>query len=268
MLQTLSFPINDTTLHAVHKGYGPPLLLIHGSLCDYRYWRWQMDPLGAETRVIAPSLRGYWPQALIAESDDFSVAQHASDLAALLGQICREEKTVLLGHSRGAQVALEMALAHPEQTAGVILADPGFRFDDEPPTPALHDAALQALEQGNVEAAMAQFVNAVNGQDIWRQMVGWFKTMVMDNAFTLLSQRHELNHAICVEQLKNLRCPVLLLQGALSPARYTSRIQRLQTLLKQARTETIDKASHGMNLANPRQFNQHVLAFMRTLTSA
>ena len=122
MLQTLSFPINDTTLHAVHKGYGPPLLLIHGSLCDYRYWRWQMDALGAETRVIAPSLRGYWPQALIAESDDFSVAQHASDLAALLGQICREEKTVLLGHSRGAQVALEMALAHPEQTAGVILA--------------------------------------------------------------------------------------------------------------------------------------------------
>lgn len=36
----LEFPVSYT-----ESGVGECVLLIHGSLCDYRYWRWQIPQL-------------------------------------------------------------------------------------------------------------------------------------------------------------------------------------------------------------------------------
>lgn len=262
-VQTLA--INDTLIHTQHSGEGRPLLLIHGSVCDYRYWRWQMEALAKGYHVLAPSLRGYWPAPIRDHDPLFSVKQHADDLAVLLDALAPNEQAVILGHSRGAQVAVELAIAQPERIAGLILADPGFRFSDEPETQSLHADTLTLLQQGHSEEALSRFVNSVNGQDIWKVMVSWFKTMVLDNAFTLLSQYSEMNKAVSVSALQQIECPVLLVQGTQSPLRYRSRIERISKLLPMAHVETIPQASHGMNLANPKVFNEHVLNFQRYL---
>lgn len=251
-----------THQHFVQAGDGPLLLLIHGSLCDYRYWRWQMPALAKGYRVLAPSLRGYWPQALDREDPDFGVDQQVNDLIALVRHLSPNAPAHVLGHSRGAQIAVELALQFPEHVASLILADPGFRMSDEPETPALHDGPLQALRNGDIEAGLAAFVNAVNGQDIWKHMVGWFKAMVQDNAYTLLSQAREVNRSVDIDALAQLDCPTLLINGSNSPPRYTSRSDRLAERLPHAQRSIIPLASHGMNLANPKAFNQAVLAFL------
>jgi pimeloyl-ACP methyl ester carboxylesterase len=51
-------------LHVINLDRGavdPTLLLLRGQLCDYRFWGVQMQPLPATYRVVAPSLRLYWP---------------------------------------------------------------------------------------------------------------------------------------------------------------------------------------------------------------
>ena len=253
-------------LHYTAAGKGATLLLIHGSLCDYRYWRWQMPALSSQARVIAPSLRGYWPTAYTQEDPSFSIAQHASDIAALINELNDTEQVHVLGHSRGAHVALEVARQAPERVRSLTLADPGFRFTGEPTGPSpYHAAAVNLLKTGDAEGALAGFVDAVNGAGTWRQMVSWFKTMVRDNAYTLLSQVREADLSVDLHDVAQLQCPVMLLGGASSPARYHSRLDALQTALPDARRIVIPLASHGMNLANPKAFNSAISDFISSV---
>jgi pimeloyl-ACP methyl ester carboxylesterase len=259
-----TFAHPDHPLHYVEAGSGETLLLIHGSLCDYRYWRWQFAGLPSACRLVAPSLRGYWPEAYTAEDPSFSIDRHTRDLAAFIGQIDGGHPVHILGHSRGAQVALELACAAPHLTRSLTLADPGFRMEGEELTPSYHDEAVELLRDGEVERALSSFVDAVNGPGTWKKMVGWFKTMVKDNAYTLLSQRREVDLAVDLHRASRLQCPVMLIGGSDSPARYGSRLDALEKALARASRETIPQASHGMNLANPKAFNQAVARFLES----
>lgn len=246
-------------------GAGDVLLLVHGSLCDYRYWRWQFAALGQRCRVIAPSLRGYWPGAFQAADPRFSVAQHRQDLVDFIRLHLGGQRVHLLGHSRGAHVALEAALAAPDLVRSLILADPGFRVGQEGGTRALLRKTVDALQAGNADTALESFVDTVNGEGTWRQMVGWFKTMVRDNTGTLLSQINEADLVFEADRARQLQCPVLLLGGANSPARYRVVMDALQARIPHAQRDTIALAAHGMNLANPRAFNERVLRFLSAL---
>ncbi|MGE8588137.1 MAG: alpha/beta fold hydrolase, partial [Alcaligenes sp.] len=61
-------------------GSGVPLVLVHGSLSDCRYWKSQMAPLGKSFRVLAVCLRRYWPETWDGEGEGFSIEQHAADV--------------------------------------------------------------------------------------------------------------------------------------------------------------------------------------------
>ncbi|HWK71029.1 MAG TPA: alpha/beta hydrolase [Burkholderiaceae bacterium] len=259
-----SFAHPDHPLHYIEAGSGEMLLLIHGSLCDYRYWRWQLPALSEEHRLVAPSLRGYWPAAFTVEDASFSIARHTRDLAVFIEHIGNGRPVHILGHSRGAQIALELACAAPELARSLILADPGFQLGGELPAPSFHSEVVRLLQDGEIELALSSFVDAVNGAGTWRQMVGWFKTMVKDNAYTLLSQFREVNLSVDMDRVSRLQCPVLLIGGANSPPRYGSRLDALEQALVQASRVTIPLASHGMNLANPKAFNQAVARFLES----
>ncbi|MGB3289012.1 MAG: alpha/beta hydrolase [Burkholderiaceae bacterium] len=258
----------DHPLHYIEAGDGEALLLIHGSLCDYRYWRWQFPALSAQYRLVAPSLRGYWPAAFTTEDASFSIARHVRDLAAFIEHIGGGRPIHILGHSRGAQVALELACSNPGLARSLILADPGFELGGELPAPSFHGEVLRQLQGGDIEGALASFVDAVNGPGTWKQMVSWFKTMVKDNAYTLLSQLHEARQPVDMNRVSALQCPVLLVGGANSPPRYGSRLDALEKTLGHASRITIPLASHGMNLANPKAFNQAVAGFLESIRQA
>ena len=260
-------PLSDGDLHYVQAGpvTGAPILLIHGSLCDYRYWRGQMPAFADGHRVLAPSLRGCWPDAGQHPQPRYAVGGHADDLADLLQALDIQGGAHVIGHSRGAQVALELALRAPHLCRSLTLADPGFRFADEPETPVFYADAVERLQNGDTEGALVQFIDTVNGDETWRKMVGWFKDMVRDNAATLLSQIREANLPMEPRAIAALSCPVLLVGGAHSPAKYGTRQDRLQQLLPQAQRTRIALAAHGMNLANPRAFNRAVLDFIGTV---
>lgn len=244
------------------SGTGEIVLLIHGSLCDYRYWRWQLPALGESFHVVAASLAGCWPHGGAHPDPGYTIQAHAQDMIALARALSPKQNVHVVGHSRGAQVALEVALRAPDLCKTLTLADPGFRFDHEAATPPFYAPAIQLLLQGQAGTAVEQFIDTVNGPGTWRKMVGWFKDMVRDNAMTLLSQILEANLPVSLTEAGRLTCPVLLLGGADSPARYGSRLDQLQDVLPQAQRAVIRLAAHGMNLANPRAFNRVCLDFL------
>jgi pimeloyl-ACP methyl ester carboxylesterase len=94
------------------RGSGTPLVLVHGSLCDYRVWRFQSEPFAQAHRVINVSLRHYYPEPWEGVGADFSLTQHADDLAALIPTL-ELGKVHLLGHSRGGAVAINWQRSTP-----------------------------------------------------------------------------------------------------------------------------------------------------------
>ena len=246
----------------LEHGAGTPLILVHGSLCDCRYWTPQMTPLGRDYRVLAPSLKRYWPEQWDGAGDGFSLDAHTEQVLAFIETVAGEPAH-LVGHSRGGRVALEAALRRPDLVRTLTLADPGV------PVPGLPDQrgdfrqqALRRIQAGDADDGLALFIDAVTGPDTWRRMVPWFKDMVRANAATLLGQSRETPRPVDEDALRALGMPVLLVGGALSPQPYPAAIAWLESVLPYASSEMIAGSSHGMNLGNPRAFNRALSDFL------
>lgn len=259
----LSATVNGYCLSYLEQGVGDPVLLVHGSLCDCRYWVPQMSALARHYRVIAISLRHHWPATTTADDGNFSVSQHAADLVGLLDHLALPHAHVV-GHSRGGRVALELALGQRERIRSLVLADPGAQFADEPrrTTASFVTEATHRIRSGDVEGGLGLFVDAVNGEDTWARMIAGFKRMARDNAGTLLGQSIEPVQVLSDTDLADLDVPTLLIGGAASPPRYAQILDRLVAGLPHTQRITIEGAAHGMNLAKPHSFNTAVLDFL------
>ena len=115
--------VNGYPMAYQETGSGIPLVLLHVHLADYRTWDTQVPDFSKAYRTIAVSLRHYYPEKWNGVGDDFSVAQHASDVAALIKKL-NLGKVHLLGHSRGGTVALTVANLYPEVIRTLILEEP------------------------------------------------------------------------------------------------------------------------------------------------
>ncbi len=255
-------PIGGYAMSYTEYGSGAPLVLVHGSLSDSRYWKSQMAPLGRSFRVLAVCLRRYWPEAWDGAGDGFSIEQHASDVLEFIDAVAGGPAH-LVGHSRGGRVALEAALRRPDALRSLTLADPGL------PLPGADDhrggfrlRALELIRAGETEAGLALFVDTVTGPHTWQRMVPWFKEMVRDNVGTLFGQARETPAALTPQQIGSLKMPTLLIGGALSPAPYPAVLDALAQWLPHAHRVTIAGSSHGMNLGNPRAFNGAIEEFI------
>ena len=131
--------LDGRQVHAVVRGEGPDLVLLHGAGGNTREWTFEfMDRLTDRYRVIVfdrPGL-GFTDRV----SDDFegafnsdaeSPAQQA-DMLKAAADILGAENPIVLGHSYGGSVALAWALNHPDAVAGVVnLAGPSHPWPGE-----------------------------------------------------------------------------------------------------------------------------------------
>jgi pimeloyl-ACP methyl ester carboxylesterase len=102
-------------------GGGQALLLLHGLASNARIWDGVAPRLaGAGLRVVALDLRGHGDSDQPDNGYDF--ASLGRDLAAALAGLGLE-RPVLVGHSWGANVALQFAADRPGTLAGLALVD-------------------------------------------------------------------------------------------------------------------------------------------------
>jgi pimeloyl-ACP methyl ester carboxylesterase len=97
-----------------------PFLLIHGAGASSAIWMMVMARLGRAGRAVAIDLPGHGPSPAFEDKPHPTLADYcraAGELAALTGL----GRSVLIGHSMGALVAVEAALAWPDKVAGLVL---------------------------------------------------------------------------------------------------------------------------------------------------
>ncbi|AGF48570.1 alpha/beta hydrolase fold protein [Candidatus Kinetoplastibacterium oncopeltii TCC290E] len=255
--------LDQYNFHYINKGTGIPLLLIHGSLCDSRYWKKQIDALSMTNEIFALCLRHYWPNSFNPTSSEFSMSQHTSDVVRFIKEVIKKPVNIL-GHSRGATISLNIALAMPELINKLILADPGGLMipgmNEQRNNFKIHAADI--IRQNNIDYGLELFIDKVSGYGTWRKMVHWFKEMARDNAYTIIGQSEEKMLLLTNNEIKNITVPTLLIGGEISPEPYPIIIDLLHKFIPRSKKVIVNGSSHGMNLGNPLFFNKTVSDFI------
>jgi pimeloyl-ACP methyl ester carboxylesterase len=98
----------------------PQILLVHGWCTDHTFFAPQIEHFGRDHRVVAIDLRGHG--ASDAPRQDYTMAGFVADLAWMCDELSLE-KPIVVGHSMGGTVALELAAAKPDFPAGIVMID-------------------------------------------------------------------------------------------------------------------------------------------------
>jgi pimeloyl-ACP methyl ester carboxylesterase len=98
----------------------PPLILVHGWCCDHTFMAPQFAHFRRAHRVVAVDLRGH------GQSDQPQQAYTIPGFADDLAWICHElalDRPVVIGHSMGGAIALELAAQSSDLPAAIVLLD-------------------------------------------------------------------------------------------------------------------------------------------------
>jgi pimeloyl-ACP methyl ester carboxylesterase len=250
-------------------GAGEPLVFVHGSLCDYRYWNSQTSVLAKRFLCISVSLSHYWPLAGACDDSEFSWRSHADEVAGFITALGMGA-VHLVGHSRGACVAFQLARAYPALVKTLTLADPGGPLQADagpaaalpPATHALRAKVADLVDSGEIDAGLELFVDSVSMPGIWRKSPAAFRRMAVDNAATLPKQFRDPLPAYERAAAGELKCRTLLIEGEKSPRMYRNNVEKLAGWIGHVDKRSIAGASHGMNVTHPAAFNRLVEAFV------
>jgi haloacetate dehalogenase len=111
-------------LNVAHGGRGAPVVLLHGFPQTHLMWRHVAADLATDHHVVLPDLRGYGdsdkPSAT--SEDTYSKRTMAADVVAAARHL-GADRFALVGHDRGALVAIRAALDHPETVTHLATLD-------------------------------------------------------------------------------------------------------------------------------------------------
>jgi pimeloyl-ACP methyl ester carboxylesterase len=109
------------TIHAIERGSGRPLVLLHGITLRSDIWAPQLHQLADRFRVIAVDLRGHG--ASKAGETGFGLGRLGDDLATLLEELDLHD-AIVVGHSMGGMTVMQFCGDHPdildERVAGLV----------------------------------------------------------------------------------------------------------------------------------------------------
>jgi pimeloyl-ACP methyl ester carboxylesterase len=106
----------------VDIGTGPTVVLIHGQGGAWQWWLRVLPALAVRVRVVAIDLAGFGDSDPVASGRLFEEQVHT--VIGLLDHL-RLAKVVVVGHSMGGLVSLQVAHDHPDRVSGLMLIDSG-----------------------------------------------------------------------------------------------------------------------------------------------
>jgi pimeloyl-ACP methyl ester carboxylesterase len=268
-----------TTFEYVTRGQGEPLILIHGTLEDYRSWDQQLEAFAESFCVLAYSRRYHFPNPALGSETDYAPSLHSHDLAGILDAL-EIGPAHLVGASYGAYIALTFATLHPERVRSLVLGEPPlipWLLEDASQAPlafAFYERAWkpagEAFQQGDTAAAMTLFVDGVNRPGTFARLPEQTRQLLMNGATTLKieTQAADYFEDLSSARVSALTLPILLLGAQFSPPHFAPILDRLEALLPQAQRALIRGTGHAMNIGNAPAYNEIVLAFLKNAARA
>lgn len=246
-------------------GQGPPLVFLHGALCDSRVWRRQLAGLADEFTVVA------WDEPGAGRSADppekFTLSDYSDYLAAFI-EALELGAAHVAGLSWGGVLAQELYRRHPESVASLILAGTyagwkGSLSEEECATRLEGAGRLSTLPPDEFVRA---FLPGVLSDDAPEELV--------DELLAIMADYHPISVRITApaiaasdqrDLLPRIRVPTLLVWGE-TDARSPLHIARqFLDAIPSSRLVVIPGAGHVSNMEQPDRFNAALREFCRAV---
>ncbi len=256
--------VNGVDLAYSDEGSGPPVLLIHAGIADRRMWDDVVPLLRDRLRMIRPDLRGFGQTSL---PDGPFV--YAADLVGLLERL-EVDRAHLVGVSMGGQVALDLAIAHPERVNRLVVVAPGI--DGWQYTPELSRALAEedaSLDAGDLDEA--SWVNVRTWVDGPRRTAEEVDPEVRRRVFEMQRRAFELDNATAAggwlaesrrARLGELRMPTLVLVGEEDVADMGNIAELVAGAIDGARLVRLPGVAHLPPMEMPGRFAEIVGEFL------
>jgi len=286
LLQT--FNVNGVTLHYSKTGSGQPLIFLPGNVSDYRTWSniYQRFADGYECYVL--SRRFQHPAKYIMNGDN-SVAANTADIAAFIKDK-NLSPAIVVGHSNGGLVTLNLAIQHPELVHSIIAEEPMFvpALVRNPKNPLqliglmLRDfkagksfarlgmkgiePSIKALAKGDSQTAQEAFINGVtDGKKTLATLDELTKQQLADNIANVEAE-DPFNNNIKLTDLAKIKCKVLLLSGTESPYVFHYINEEVKKQISQSELIIISGAGHWIHIDQTDKFVTTISNFLKSKT--
>lgn len=134
------------------------VLLVHAVGDSGRAFEALLEHLPDSVHAVAPTLRGHGDAGR--PETGYRSADFAGDLAAFV-EALGIEAAVVVGASSGGQVALRLALDHPERILGLVLLGSPLRLSDKPAAREAWDATFSLLEDPIDPGLVRDFIASI-----------------------------------------------------------------------------------------------------------
>ena len=260
--------VGKTRLYYEEMGAGHPLIMLHGGLLDRRMWDDQFEVFAKKYRVIRFDVRNHGDSKGV--PDTF---KHYEDLRKVLSRL-NIAKAALMGLSLGGRIAIDFAIAYPENTSAIVLAAPGasgYEFKSE--AFRKNNAKLeQAFSQGNIQMAIEYFQQAwTDGpyrkpSEVDQTVREKVKQMALNTFkdWESLSVMTELEPP-AIGRLDEIKAPTLAVVGDLDMPGILEIVDRIIAKVAGAKKVVIPGVAHMVNMEKPAEFNEAVLEFLEKL---
>lgn len=263
--------VNKTKLYYEIAGKGKPLVLIHGSFGDRRFWDLQFTELSKKFKVVRYDIRGYGKSAL---PNPDELYRDTDDLKALL-DFLQISKAHLCGLSLGSFIVIDFALAYPDKCISLIPIGPRVAGDgtDEYKTP--NADSVRAIiakttdivkNKGAKEAtdylwtgnhAMGKCVVSAKTREALLKMgyeYSWWRY--------LNASKREYIFPMAIKKLNEINIPTLVVSAEYDLQLCKEVAAILVKGIPGAKLISIKGAGHMMNMDKPREFNKAISEFI------
>ncbi len=271
--------LSDPRVSYIDTGSGPAtLLLVHGLAANAGFWRDAIPELAKSYRVIAVDLPGYG-RSEKSTRYPYDMVFFAETLSRLIKELGLGP-VVPVGHSMGGQIALTLALRHPEQVPLLVLASPAgvepFKAGEgQWLANALTIQGIHDVDEEGIRRQLA--LNFYSWNDRWEWMVEerarMAKAHEMDEfANAVVRSVHGMLDQPTTARLKDVKQPTLLVYGRydglipnpyLHPGRTAHVFRHAAAVMPDVKLVELDKAGHMIILEKPAEFDRAVLEFLK-----
>jgi pimeloyl-ACP methyl ester carboxylesterase len=203
--------VGDGELATYVDGEGEAIIFLHGDGFDSREFENYVQKFSKSNNVIRVDLRGFGKSDLPGKSP----YSFHNDVLKVMDEL-KIQSGVIIGHSLGAAVGIDLAIASPDRVKALILISPGlggYKY-----SPDVTDGI-------NKTVALAKSGDLANARELWmkhpllqsndpevreriRQMVSF------SSGYRWYGENQpEKLHPLAAERLSEIKCPTLIILG-------------------------------------------------------
>jgi pimeloyl-ACP methyl ester carboxylesterase len=240
-------PIDGASIYyaTYGAGSGDPVILLHGGLGNSDHWANQVPALiDAKLRVIAIDSRGQGRSTRTRAAVTYDTM--AKDVLAVMDQL-KVPKAAFVGWSDGGEIALKIAIAHPDRVAKLFVFGVNYDANGSKPrgsqraqTFATYMAKCKSDYQ-KLSKTPKQFDELIDWLlPIWRTPMGFTK-----------------------DQLKAIQAPTIVADGDHDEVIVLDQVEEMSKLIPNAKLVVFKDTSHFVLWQDPTDFNQVLVAFLK-----